>query len=73
MIDEGLDDKGGWEDKIIPSLLTMWELASESAYHSLNPGGVSDTVLKLLVRDDVSKESPCIGFQTYCCCCGGAT
>ena len=30
----------------------MWELAPESAYHSVEGGGVNDMVLKLLASDD---------------------
>jgi hypothetical protein len=42
--------------------------ALESTYQSLGPGGVSDMVLKLLVRDDVYNEPPCMGVHG--CCCG---
>ena len=51
----------------------MWEPAPESSYHLLDPGGVSVMVLKLLARDDVSKDPPCMGVQPCCagCCCGG--
>ena len=53
----------------IPALLTMWEPAPESAYHSPVPeGGVM--VLKLLAIEDVSKLPPCMGVHG-CCCCGG--
>lgn len=33
----------------IPAVLTIWESAPESAYHSVEEGGVRDMVLKLLV------------------------
>lgn len=46
-------------------LLAIWALAPESTYQSPEPGGVSDMVLKLLARDAVSKDPPCMGFHGW--------
>jgi hypothetical protein len=67
MIDEGCDDEGGSEVVSILALLTMWEPAPESAYHSPVPGGESVMVLKLLASEDVSKLLTCMGVHgCYC-------
>ena len=51
--------------------MTMWEPAPESAYHSVEDGGgIKDMVLKLLIRDAWSEDSPAIGVQEACGVCG---
>jgi hypothetical protein len=64
-----LDERKGWEDVIIAALLTMCAPALESTYQSLEPGGVSDMVLKLLAREDMPNDPQCMGVHD--CCCGG--
>jgi hypothetical protein len=54
----------------IPAVLTIWESAPESAYHSVEEGGVRDMVLKLLVSVVGSQDPPCNGVQGASCCCG---
>jgi hypothetical protein len=63
IIEEGPDREGGRGDESIPECAVMCEPALESAYHSTEFGGV---MLKLLVRDAWSQDSPAMGFQGAC-------
>jgi hypothetical protein len=66
IIEEGPDREGGRGDESILECVVMCEPAPESAYHSTEFGGVSDMVLKLLVRDAWSQDPPAMGFQGAC-------
>jgi hypothetical protein len=66
IIEEGLDREGSRGDESIPECAVMCEPAPKSAYHSTEFGGVSDMVLKLLVRDAWSQDPPAMGFQGAC-------
>jgi hypothetical protein len=50
MIEEGVEEEGGCEERRLPVVEVIWLWASESMYHSADGGGVRDVVLNAAVR-----------------------
>jgi hypothetical protein len=50
MIEEGVEEEGGCEERRLSVVEVMWLSAPESMYHSIDGGGVRDVVLNTAVR-----------------------